>query len=145
VFAYLNGRSGRAEYWIGIALLLIVGLGLALANVGGASGATTFLWVMVWARRLHDFGKSGWIIAIPIGLMIVASAVAFALGGQQLVETMRYIETSTGAISEQGAWQFLGLVGVALVIQGGFTIWLGVKASEPGSNRFGPPPGNLFG
>jgi len=145
VFAYLNGRSSRGEYWIGIALLLLVGVGLALANISGASAATTFLWILIWARRLHDIGKSGWVILIPMGLMIAVSIAAFALGGDELVNVMRYTQTNSGEISERGAYLFLAFVGVLLLVQGGFTIWLGVKAGEPGSNRFGPPPGKLFG
>ena len=145
MFAYLNGRSSRGEYWIGIALLLLVGVGLALANISGASAATTFLWILIWARRLHDIGKSGWVILIPMGLMIAVSIAAFALGGDELVNVMRYTQTNSGEISERGAYLFLAFVGVLLLVQGGFTIWLGVKAGEPGSNRFGPPPGKLFG
>jgi uncharacterized membrane protein YhaH (DUF805 family) len=145
VFAYLNGRSSRGEYWIGIALLILVGVGLALANISGASAATTFLWVMVWVRRLHDIGKSGWVILIPVGLMLVASVAAFALGGDELMNAVRYSETNSGEISERGAYLFLAFVGVVVLIQGGFTIWLGAKAGEPGNNRFGAPPGKLFG
>jgi uncharacterized membrane protein YhaH (DUF805 family) len=145
VFAYLNGRSSRGEYWIGIALLLLVGVGLALANISGASAATTFLWIMIWARRLHDIGKSGWVILVPMGLMIAVSIAAFALGGDELVNAVRDTQTGSGQISERGAWLFLAFVGVVLLIQGGFTIWLGVKTGEPVSNRFGPPPGKLFG
>jgi uncharacterized membrane protein YhaH (DUF805 family) len=145
VFAYLNGRSSRGEYWIGIALLLFVGVGLALANISGASAATTFLWVMVWVRRLHDIGKSGWVILIPTGLMLAASVAAFALGGDELMKAVRYSQTNSGEIGERGAYLFLAFVGVVLLIQGGFTIWLGAKAGEPGNNRFGAPPGKLFG
>jgi uncharacterized membrane protein YhaH (DUF805 family) len=145
VFAYLNGRSSRAEFWIGIALLLLVGVGLAFVNVSGASGATTFLWIIVWARRLHDIGKSGWIILIPMGLMIAVSVAAFALGGDKLMNAVRDSQANGDEISERGAYLFLAFVGALLLIQGGFTIWLGARAGEPGSNRFGPPPGRLFG
>lgn len=145
MFAYLSGRSGRAEFWIGIAMLFVVGIGLALANISGASAVTTFLWVILWARRLHDLGKSGWTILIPVGLMLLVSVAAFAFGGDELVEVMRYAQTSSGEISEHGARLFLAFACAILVIQGGFTIWLGSRAGEPGSNRFGPPPGNLFG
>jgi uncharacterized membrane protein YhaH (DUF805 family) len=145
VFAYLNGRSSRGEYWIGIALLLLVGIGLAVANISGASAAVTFLWILVWARRLHDFGRSGWVILIPMGLMIAVSVAAFALGGDELLNIMRYTQTNSGEVSERGAYFFLALVSAVLLIQGGFTIWLGARAGEPGSNRFGPPPGRLFG
>ena len=145
MFAYLSGRSGRAEYWIGIAMLFVVGIGLAVFQIAGASAVTTFLWIILWARRLHDLGKSGWTILIPVGLMLIVSFAAFAFGGDELVQAMRYAQANSGEISERGARLLLAFAGVILLIQGGFTIWLGSKAGEPGSNRFGPPPGKLFG
>jgi len=145
VFAYLNGRSGRTEFWIGIAILFVVGIGLTLFQIAGASAVTTFLWIILWARRLHDLGKSGWTILIPVGLMLLASFGAFALGGDELVQAMRYMQANSGEISDNGARLLLIFAGVIVLIQGGFTIWLGSKNGEPGSNRFGPPPGKLFG
>ncbi len=145
MFAYLSGRSGRAEFWIGIAMLFAVGIGLAVFQIAGASAVTTFLWIILWARRLHDLGKSGWTILIPVGLMLLASFAAFAFGGDELIKVMRFAQTNAGEISEHGVRLFLIFACVIGVIQGGFTIWLGSKAGEPGNNRFGPPPGKLFG
>jgi len=143
MFAYLNGRSSRREYWIGIVLLLIVGLGLAFANVGGAGSVTTFLWILIWNRRLHDIGHSGWMILIPLGLLIVFAAGGLVFGGAELRNAFEYSQRGSGPITERGATLFLGLVLVLLAIQFGFTIWLGVKKGDPGSNRFGPVPTSL--
>jgi len=140
VFEYLKGRSGRKEYWASIGLLLLVGVVLMLLRVNGASGATTFLWFIVWGRRLHDLGKSAvWVLA-PIGAMVAVAVAAFLFGGQALMDAMQYSETGTGPISDKGAYLFFGLVVALLAIQAGFTIWLGVKSGEVGNNRFGPPP-----
>jgi uncharacterized membrane protein YhaH (DUF805 family) len=139
VIEYLKGRSGHKEYWASIAILLLVGLGLAFANVAGASGVTTFLWFIVWGRRLHDFGKSAaWVLA-PLGAMIVVTVVALLLGGNVLMDAARYAETGKGAISQSGETEFFFLVMALLAVQAGFTIWLGVKAGDAGDNRFGPP------
>jgi uncharacterized membrane protein YhaH (DUF805 family) len=140
MFAYLNGRSGRKEYWIGVVLLLLVGVGLAAANVGGASGATTFLWILIWNRRLHDIGQTGWNILIPLGLMIAIMAAAALFGGKELLDAFEYAQAGNGPVTDRGAWIFIGIVVVALAIQFGFTIWLGIKQGDPGDNRFGPPP-----
>lgn len=140
MFAYLQGRSGRKEYWIGVGLLLLVGIGLAYANVGGASGATTFLWVLIWNRRLHDIGKSGWIILAPLGLMIAVAIAGALLGGNELLKAFEYSQKGTGPVTDRGAMLFVGLVIALLAIQFGFTIWLGVRKGDDGSNRFGPPP-----
>jgi uncharacterized membrane protein YhaH (DUF805 family) len=143
MFSYLQGRSGRKEYWIGVALLLAVGVGLAYANVGGAGAATTFLWILVWNRRLHDIGQSGWVILIPLGLIIVAAVVGVALGGGEILNAFQYSEKGSGPVTERGAWLFVGLVLVLIAIQFGFTIWLGVKKGDPGANLFGRPPASF--
>lgn len=140
MFAYLNGRSSRKEYWIGVALLLLVGVGLAYANVGGASGATTFLWILIWNRRLHDIGRPGWIMLIPLGLIVAVTAAGMLFGSEDLLHAFEYSQTGSGPITERGAEFFAGLVIVLLAIQFGFTIWLGVRKGDPGDNRFGPPP-----
>lgn len=140
MFAYLQGRSGRKEYWIGVGLLLLVGVGLAYANVGGASAATTALWILIWNRRLHDIGRSGWVILIPIGLIIAITILSVGLGGKEVLAAFEYSQTGGGPITERGATLFAGMVLLVLAIQFGFTIWLGVKKGDPGDNRFGPPP-----
>ena len=143
MFAYLQGRSGRKEYWIGVALLLLVGVGLAYANVGGASGATTFLWILIWNRRLHDIGQSGWVILIPLGLIIAGATAGLVFGGKDLLNAFEYSQKGSGPVTEHGAWLFIGMVLVLIAIQFGFTIWLGKKKGDPGDNRYGPPPAPL--
>jgi len=145
VFAYLNGRSGRTEFWIGIGMLFLVAIGLGLANASGASAVTTFMWIILCARRLHDFGKSGWLILIPVGLILLVTFGAFAFGGDEFVKAVRSAQTNAGDISEQDVRILLSFAFAGLVIQGGFTVWLGSKAGQAGSNRFGSPPGKLFG
>jgi uncharacterized membrane protein YhaH (DUF805 family) len=140
MFAYLQGRSGRKEYWIGVALLLLVGVGLAAFNVGGASGVTTFLWILIWNRRLHDIGRSGWFVLIPLGLIVVGTALGLMLGGDEVLKAYEYSQKGSGPVSERGAWLFIGMVVALIAVQFGFTIWLGVKKGDPGDNRFGPPP-----
>lgn len=140
MFEYLKGRSSRKEYWASIGLLILVGIVLTLLHIDGASAATTFLWIIVWNRRLHDIGKSGWHTLAPIGVMILVSVAAFAFGGDVLMDAMRYSESGNGPVSDRGTYLFLGLVITLLVIQASFTIWLGAKAGDSGSNRFGPPP-----
>jgi len=125
-------------------MLLVVGIGLTLFQLAGASAVTTFLWIILCARRLHDLGRSGWIILIPTGLMLLVTFGAVTFGGDEFVKAVRSVENG-GEVSDKDARLLFTLAGVVLVIQGGFTIWLGSKNGEPGSNRFGPPPGKLFG
>jgi uncharacterized membrane protein YhaH (DUF805 family) len=140
VIEYLKGRSGRKEYWVSIAILLLVGIGLALLHVNGASGVTTFLWFIVWGRRLHDLNKSAvWVLA-PLVAMILVAVAGLLFGGQALMDAVKYAETSQGKVSETGATMLFGLFAALLAIQAGFTIWLGMKKGDAGDNRFGPRP-----
>jgi uncharacterized membrane protein YhaH (DUF805 family) len=140
MFDYLRGRSGRKEYWISVAILVLLGLALAYFDVPGASGATTFLWLVVWGRRLHDLGKSAWFVTVPIGLIVAVTVVALALGGEGLRKAIEYSQNGQGNVGESQAAQFFALLGLLLVIQFAFTIWLGLRPGDPGGNRFGSPP-----
>jgi hypothetical protein len=66
------------------------------------------------------------------------------VGGEGLLKAFEYANTNEGSLSTSEAYAFLGLVLMLLIIQFGFTIWLGLKPGESRENRFGPPPGDLF-
>lgn len=140
MFEYLKGRSGRKEYWASVGILVLVGIALAVFRIPGAGAATTFLWILIWSRRLHDMGKSAWWVMAPIGVMVVICVAAFALLGGPLMDAMKYSETGNGKVTDQGATLFVALVIALFLIQLAFTIWLGVVKGEVSDNRFGPPP-----
>lgn len=68
-YADFSGRARRKEYWI---FVLINGIIVNLLSI--TFPAISFLWVLVTfipniavsIRRMHDLGKSGWYILIPI-------------------------------------------------------------------------------
>lgn len=75
-YANFNGRARRSEFWYFalvnfiISLVLNTGLGMispSLALVGSVySLAVLAPAVGVGIRRMHDIGKSGWYILIPL-------------------------------------------------------------------------------
>jgi uncharacterized membrane protein YhaH (DUF805 family) len=78
-YAVFKGRSRRAEYWYFVLFSSIIGLVLAIISkttgdtnntLGGIYSLAVFIpGLAVAIRRLHDVGKSGWmvlIILIPI-------------------------------------------------------------------------------
>lgn len=135
-----RGRIGRMTFAVG-GLPVTLGIGLAIGialNLGTTGGpavgpmqgaafvlAAAAVWISaaLGAKRLHDLGKSGWmVIAIPAGppLFLFGMAVAFK-------------------------YSVLGLAGMAA----GFalsvwSIWLAVQMSyfpgNPFDNDYGPPP-----
>ena len=97
-FAEFDGRSRRTEYWmfvlinflVIIALAIVGGLGLAFMGHGSGIGAVLFVplglyflatiipGVAVSVRRLHDSGKSGWLLLLltVLGMIPVIGFIA---------------------------------------------------------------------
>ena len=80
-YANFNGRSRRSAYWYAYLfnILITVPLALMTAEMDPYTGAVTYgpiyyIWgfanlipgLAVAVRRMHDIGKSGWFILIPI-------------------------------------------------------------------------------
>lgn len=73
-YANFNGRARRAEYWnfflVNVIISIVIGFILGLINLpllGNLySLAVLVPGIAVAIRRMHDIGKSGWYILIPI-------------------------------------------------------------------------------
>jgi uncharacterized membrane protein YhaH (DUF805 family) len=138
---FFTGRSGRQEYWISVALLIVVALVLNYFNMQAASVAITIMWILTWIRRLHDIGKPGWLAILPLGAIILLAAGGLALGGEAFVTSLEKAQASGGAPPlDRNAYIFLAILIGGLIVQFGFTIWLGAKKGDEGGNKFGPPP-----
>jgi uncharacterized membrane protein YhaH (DUF805 family) len=78
-FADFKGRARRKEYWIFTLFNLIFTILVNIVSVFGKipEWGTIFYLVMlipgfaVAVRRVHDVGKSGWILLIPIYNLIL--------------------------------------------------------------------------
>lgn len=80
-YALFTGRARRAEYWYFVLGNLIVSFGLGLIEgMMGTSSILSNLYslavlvpsIAVGVRRMHDVGKSGWFLLIPIYNLILA-------------------------------------------------------------------------
>jgi uncharacterized membrane protein YhaH (DUF805 family) len=79
-YTLFTGRAGRAEYWYFVLVNVIISV--VLGVIGGAIGfkflgnvyslAVLVPSVAVGVRRMHDVGKSGWFLLIPIYNLILA-------------------------------------------------------------------------
>ncbi|GAB4033298.1 DUF805 domain-containing protein [Spirosoma gilvum] len=80
-----NGRARRSEYWYFFLVNVLVTQGLNFVNIlifngSGVIGGILMLLnlailvpsVAVAIRRMHDVGKSGWYVLIPIYNLILA-------------------------------------------------------------------------
>ncbi|WP_428230902.1 DUF805 domain-containing protein [Flavobacterium sp.] len=81
-YANFNGRARRKEYWMfflaNILISFVLGFVLGLVSptlglVGNVySLAVLIPGIAVGVRRMHDVGKSGWFLIIPIYNLILA-------------------------------------------------------------------------
>ena len=129
-----SGRCNKQQYWAMVVVLLAAP---ALANMAHLPVAgTEALWLVLYGRRLHDFGKTRW-WAVGVILLSLLPAILFgALDG----ESFRNVILHQG-VDESGhrSLAYIGAIGGAFLIQHGFTVWLGLQKSDEGQNRFGPP------
>ena len=75
-YAVFSGRARRAEYWYFFLFSLLVGfaLGVVSAAIGDSKGTLGTLYsvavfipgLAVSVRRLHDIGKSGWMLLLSL-------------------------------------------------------------------------------
>ena len=142
-YATFSGRAGRPEYWWWMLFAFGGGIAAGMVDNGlGAEGGLQGLFSLaillpglaVAVRRLHDIGRSAWWLlilyapaAIGIVFIVVGMIAAFA---------------SIGLGFEVGV---TGLVSMALgvvIALGGvvFAVYTMTRPSQPGANRYGPPP-----
>jgi len=79
-YTNFNGRARRAEYWyfvlfnaIASIILSLIGLVINFGLLGNIYSLAVMLpSIAVGVRRMHDVGKSGWFLLIPIYNFILA-------------------------------------------------------------------------
>ena len=143
LFLSANGRIGRQSFWIGVAILFVAGLLLNFIPIIGqlAALALTYCWVCVYSKRLHDFGKTGWLAAVPFALMIVFMILGMmSMGGMAAVGAFSGSEKAMAgaAMGGMGVMAMLGMLFALLSLA--FLLWVGLTPGDPGSNTYGEPP-----
>jgi len=115
--AWIAGRGRRREYWLFVVPLIAVLLALELAGVTFAGLFVGLPLLLVWIRRLHDLGRSGWVAPV---INIVSNGINWSL-----------IAFATPEIAAM----------VSSVIFLGVLVTLGVIPGQPRTNAYGPPTG----
>ena len=118
----MRGRMNRATYWSILGGMVVFVIAVAAFGVRPpriAEGLLIFLCV----PRLHDLGRSGWWVLIPLGVEVAALLAVFS------------------AFSTDDAPLIFG--GIFLVIAV-VVVVLGLIPGQPHANRFGEPPKSIF-
>ncbi len=82
-YANFSGRSRRKEYWMFFLFNIIIIYGVFFLSIGLEMASLSILMFIyalaitipglaVGVRRMHDVGKSGWYLLIPIYSLILA-------------------------------------------------------------------------
>lgn len=137
-----NGRLRRQNFWIGWLILLGVGVVLGWIPFLGAVLSILLIWpnLAIAVKRLHDMGLSGWIVAIPWVINIVGTAAAVVAVGASAVTNAAALEAEDPAAIMALIGPMFGIIGILLLLNLAFLLWIGVSDSQPGANRFGPNP-----
>ncbi len=78
-----SGRINSGDFMKGVTLIVLITLGVGLLPVISSALAIlsiltlVFLWcwVVLWVKRYHDGGKSGWMCLLPIIVYIVLATI----------------------------------------------------------------------
>jgi uncharacterized membrane protein YhaH (DUF805 family) len=137
-YANFSGRARRSEYWYFTLVNLIIAFATTAIDktldlkfgVNSLYSLAVFIpGLAVSVRRLHDVGKSGWLLLI-VYLVIIAAAVTLVVTG---------FATMGGSFS---AGMGVGLI-VPIIIILALVIWMLVlfcTNGDEGENKYGPDP-----
>lgn len=138
LFTY-EGRINRAKFWIAVLAYIVVSVVIVmllfipiLGWLAAAAGYIAMLvsGIMVGIKRLHDRDKSGWWIALFVGLPMILSMAAVGIN-YHLEEDV----TAGGTV--------LSFASFAVSLWG--FIELGCLRGTAGPNQYGPDPLNQTG
>jgi len=159
-----SGRINSGDFMKGATLIIVITLVLGLLPIISAGFAAlsivtlVFLWcwVVLWVKRYHDAGKSGWTCLLPIivylvlgGIVAVAlpamfidpeAAAAAAEAAAEAAETGDF-----GAVFKAAAGGGMTTMGKIIVPLAGAAVSYGIAAlfngmikGDAGDNQFGP-------
>ena len=124
----MRGRMNRATYWLCLGIILAA---VAIMSVFGIRPPRIgeAMLILMCVPRLHDLGKSGWWVLIPLGIEL---ASIFGAGAFYAIT----------AYSNEDAYIFF--FGVVFLMLAGFIVAVGLIPGQPHANRFGEPPKSPF-
>ena len=126
-----RGRIGRRDFWMGFGVLMAASIALTLLPVVGQFAGLVLLWPLacIHAKRLHDAGRSGWLLLLPLSVFVLALGRVAMATGDGLFDAHVMFDSARGPIIT--AFAVAGLVAF------GFMVWVGLSKGDAGPNRYG--------
>jgi uncharacterized membrane protein YhaH (DUF805 family) len=144
LFFSAEGRVGQKDFWLAAAILFVFGV-VAHAAIGIGTLLwllSTYCWICLYSKRLHDIGRSGWVQIVPwvLGWFLIGAGLVMGLGG--LVGLLfSGLPHFLGGMVVGGVAIGLGFVFLSGLMHLLFLLWLGLTQGQTGPNRYGPEPG----
>jgi uncharacterized membrane protein YhaH (DUF805 family) len=144
LFFSAEGRVGQKDFWLAAIILFVFGVVIHAAVVVGTLVwlLSTYCWICIYSKRLHDMGRSGWVQIMPwiLGLFCLI------FGGAALVSSLfglifTGLPHFVGGMVLGGMSMGFGLFAMSAVVHLIFLLWLGLTPGQAGPNRYGPEPG----
>lgn len=141
LFFSFNGRIRRTHYWIGWAIVFVVGFVIGMIPFLGVLGIL-LLWpnLAIGVKRLHDMGKTGWLIAIPYVVQVLTVVYVIATIGMAAFADPEGFEDMPPEQALALLGPTMGALLIAMVVSIGFWLWMGIAESQRGDNKYGPNP-----
>ena len=156
-YVVFSGRARRSEYWWFVLFVILVSIALAVletvlfdtdpetgqrSNLLNSVFQLAMLLPMLAAgwRRLHDTGRPGWYLLLPMAFSI-ATMVMLLTGVAVFSALEAGVEDSE---TLRGPAAFLGATGLMIVFAiqlflSVFMIWWLTRPSQEGTNEYGAP------
>lgn len=157
-YVTFSGRAARPEYWWFVLFIVIVSVVLGIidnvtfgprAEGDMSNGLLTSLFNLAillpimaagW-RRMHDTGKPGWYLLLP--MLVSIATFAFMMMGIITFAGMEKAGVDSDAL--RGSAVILGMTGMFAIMLVQFVLavvllWWLTRPSDPAENAYGPAP-----
>ncbi|GAA0643663.1 DUF805 domain-containing protein [Brevundimonas lenta] len=139
-----EGRTRRSHFWIG--WLIILGISVVTSWIPVVNLlAIVLIWpqLAISVKRLHDMGKTGRLVLIPIVVDFVIGIFAFVTVGMHMVNNMAALEAEDPAAVMGLIGPIFGWLALMFLVNIAFLLWIGITDSQRGDNKYGPNPKGL--
>lgn len=143
-----SGRIGQKEFWIGVAILIVINIIISKVIPADMALVSSILGLlMIWpgycvlSSRFKDMGKPPWIAILPYAITGVGY-VLLLIGALGMAGGAAAGSDGAAVGGMVGAGLGVMAVGIGALINLIFFIWAGVSKGDPGPNAYGPPPGD---
>src|SRR5688572_13803743 len=84
LFLSFGGRISQRDFWIGFAIVMVASMLVNLIPGIGPLLGLALLWpqMAIHTKRLHDFGRSAWLLLVPAAVSVAAGAIMFVRLGE---------------------------------------------------------------